>query len=157
RDKDKKQEAKDPRVIEAKEAMEDMVRMTPEPSIKDTWGTVPDYVFQLSRDDLVVRGTGTLSIQINDPSAVFYLHPAGQPHRGSFVGEVFRGVYYIFVIDALNRSRRYRVAVVPHQHTVLNIDWRRDSKFEAREPKPPPDDYRPGAARARIGFTFASL
>ena len=154
---DPKREAKDPRVIEAKEAMADMVRMTPEASIQDTWGTNPDKVFQMARNDLAARGTGTLSIQINDPTAVFYLHPAGQAHKGAFAAEVFSGVYQIFVTDAAKRCRRYRVEVFPHQQTVLNIDWRRDTKFEVSESKPPPDDGRPWISRARIGFTFSSF
>jgi hypothetical protein len=144
--RDKKDEAKDPRVIEARVAMEDLVRMTAESSIKDTWGSAPDYVFQLSRDVLSARGTGTLSIQINDPSAVFYLHPAGPPHSRAFAGDVYSGTYYVFVTDSQNRSRRYRVTVVPHQSSVLNIDWRRDTKLEARDSSP-----------RRIGFTFASM
>jgi hypothetical protein len=156
RTKDRRDEARDPRVIEAKEAMGDMVRMTQETSIQDLWGTNPDYVFQMSRNDLIARGTGTLSIQINDSSAVFYLHPAAQPHKGAFVGEVFPGVYHIFVTDAQNRSRRYRVEVVPHGNTVLNVDWRRDARFEVREPHPG-FDGQPWSQRARIGFTFSSF
>ena len=153
--KDPKLEPKDPWVIEAKEAMEDMVRMTPEPSIKDTWGTKPDEVFQMARNDLIARGTGTLSIQINDPTAVFYLHPAGQPHKGAFVGEVFSGIYHIFVIDALNRYRRYQIEVIPHEHTVLNIDWRRDTKMEVRLSRPLSNGR--WNSRDRIGFTFSSF
>src|SRR5579872_6440567 len=104
---------------EAKEAIADLVRMTPQPSILDTWGTIPDKVFQLSRQDLQARGTGSLSIQINDPNAVFYLNAAGQPHRSAFAADMLPGVYQVFVTDTAKRSRRYRVEVVPREHTVL--------------------------------------
>ena len=146
RTKDPKNEAKDPRVIEAKHAIADLVRMTPQSSIQDIWGTGPDKVFKMSRDDLVARGTGSLSIHINDPTAVFYLNVAGQPYTGVFAAEVLPGVYQVFVADAAMRSRRYRVVVLPHQHTILNIDWRRDTKFEVST-----------GERSRIGFTFASF
>jgi hypothetical protein len=149
-------DVKDPNVVEAMEAMGDMVRMTPEASIKDIWGRKPDEVFQMARGDLIARGTGTLSIQINDPTAVFYLHPAGEPRKGAFTGEVFSGVYHIFVTDAENRCRRYSVVVAPHQHAVLNIDWRRDTRIEVRLSRPP-QDGRPWIPRDRIGFTFSSF
>jgi hypothetical protein len=150
--KDAKTEARDPRVIEAKDAIADLVRMIPQASIQDTWGTGPDKVFQMSRNDLVARGMGSLSIYINDPTAVFYLNAAGQPHTGAFTAEVFPGVYQVFVADAAQRSRRYRIEVLPHQHTILNIDWRRDTRFEVATSKPTGSE-RP----SRIGLTFASF
>lgn len=141
---------------EAKEAIADLVRMTPQPSILDTWGTAPDRVFQLSRNDLMARGTGALSIEVNDPTAVFYLNAAGQPHRAAFTGDMLPGIYQVLVTDTVKRSRRYRVEVVPHEHAVLNIDWRRDTSLDVSMPKgalsgEPPD------RRPRIGFTFSSL
>jgi hypothetical protein len=152
RSKDPKGDARDPRVIEAKAAIADLVRMTPQSSIQDTWGTGPDKVFQMSRDDLVARGTGSLSIYINDPTAVFYLNVAGQPHTSVFAADVLPGVYQVFVADAAQHNRRYRVEVFPHQHTILNIDWRRDAKFEAALSNPSA-----GERPSRIGFTFSSF
>jgi hypothetical protein len=140
---------------QAKEAIADLVRMTSQPSILDTWGTVPEKVFQQSRNDLLARGTGALSIQVNDPTAVFYLGAAGQPHRGTFAAEMLPGVYQVFVTDTANRSRRYRVEVIPREHTNLNIDWYRDARFEVSASKAVPAAEQL-ARRPRIGFTFSS-
>jgi hypothetical protein len=131
--------------------------MTPQPSILDTWGTLPDKVFQLSRDDLQARGTGSLSIQIDDPNAVFYLDAAGQAHRSAFAAEMLPGVYQVFVTDTAKRSRRYRVEVAPRGHTVLNIDWRRDSTLEVSVPRFASTGEPLPTRRPRIGFTFSSF
>jgi hypothetical protein len=142
---------------EAKEAIADLVRMTPQPSILDTWGTIPDKVFQLSRNDLQARGTGSLSIQINDPNAVFYLNAAGQPHRSAFAADMLPGVYQVFVTDTAKRSRRYRVEVVPREHAVLTIDWHRDRTLEVSMPRVASTGQPLSAGRPRIGFTFPSF
>jgi hypothetical protein len=141
---------KDAHLNEAKKAMADLARVVLQPSIQDVAGTKPDELFQKSRNDLVAQGMGSLSVQINDPTAVFYLDAAaGQPHTGAFSAEVPPGIYQIFVADAVKRSRRYRVEVFPHKHTVLSIDWPMDTKFEM---SPLPHL----ALRSRIGFTFSS-
>jgi hypothetical protein len=142
---------------EAKDAIADLVRMTPQPSILDTWGTIPDKVFQLSRQDLQIRGTGSLSIQISDPNAVFYLNAAGQPHRSAFAADMLPGVYQVFVTDTAKRSRRYRVEVIPREHTVLTIDWHRDSTLEVSVPRFTSTGQPLPARRPRIGFTFPSF
>jgi hypothetical protein len=142
---------------EAKEAIADLVRMTPQSSILDTWGTIPDKVFQLSRNDLQARGAGSLSIQINDSSAVFYLDATGQAHRSAFSADMLPGVYQVFVTDTAKRSRRYRIEVVPHEHTVLTIDWHRDSTLEVSVPRLPSTGRPLPARRPRIGFTFPSF
>jgi hypothetical protein len=148
-------EPKDARMNAAKNVIADLVRITTQSSIQDTAGTVPDRIFQAARSDLMARGMGRLSIQINDPSTVFYLNVAGESHTGAFAGEVFPGVYQVFVADAAKRSRRYQVEVAPHKHTVLNLDWRIDARFEVLLPPRGAPGSTP-TARVRAGFTFFS-
>lgn len=146
-------ETKDARMAEAKEAIADLVRLTPETSILESAGSKPDEIFQKSRGDLIAQGTGTLTIQINDPTTVYYLHIAGTPYSGVFTREVFAGIYNVFVIDAMKRSRRYRVEVEPQKHTILSIDWRMDTKFEILIPRRLGDQ----SPHRRVGFTFSSF
>jgi hypothetical protein len=134
------------RLGEAKEAIGELVRTTPASSILESWGTEADKIFQLSRKDLMARGTGSLAIRVDDPSAMFYLNAAGEPHRSMFAADLLPGVYRVFVIDTLGRSRRYRVEVTPHGQALLDIDWRRDRAFDVTS-----------AQRPRIGFTFPSF
>jgi hypothetical protein len=154
------------RVKEAKEAIAELVRTTPEPSILDSWGTEADKIFQLARKELVARGTGSLTIQVDDPTAIFYLDEAGQPHKTMFAADVLPGLYRVFVLDTMGRSRRYVVEVVPHGHATLDIDWRRDTKFEVTiSSKRRVERYRDIEFEAtmsptqslRVGFTFASF
>jgi hypothetical protein len=135
------------RVEDAKRAIGDLVRATPEASILDLWGTDADKVFQLARKDLVAHGTGSLTIQVDDPEVAFYLNATGQPHRGVFAADaMLPGTYQVFMTDPAKRSRRYYVTVSPRGHAVLKVDWRRDAAFEL-----------PTAERRRVGFTFTSL
>lgn len=154
------------RVSEAKEAIAELVRTTPEPSILDSWGTEADKIFQLSRKELVARGTGSLTIQVDDPTAIFYLDEAGQPHKTMFAADVLPGVYRVFVLDTMGRSRRYAIEVVPHGHATLGIDWGRDTKLEAtisskrRIERSHDIEFEATMSPVpslRIGFTFASF
>lgn len=153
------------RVDEAKQAIAELVRATPATSILESWGTEAERIFQLARKELAARGTGTLTVRVDDPAAIFYLDEAGQPHRSMFTGELLPGVYRVFVLDTLGRSRRYRVEVAPHGRATLDIDWGRDTGLEVT---PPPRRVRilshPGLEfearmsprQPRIGFTFGS-
>jgi hypothetical protein len=153
------------RVEEAKQAIAELVRATPETSIRDSWGTEAERIFQLSRKELAARGTGTLTVQIDDSSAIFYIDEAGQPHGTMFTADVLPGIYRVFVLDTTGRSRRYRVEVVPHHRTVLDINWHRDSCLEVRpEPRRVRIETRHGLdfeatmspRQPRVGFTFSS-
>ena len=62
------------RLAEAKSAIADMVRAPPDTSILDLAGTDADRVFQQSRSDLLARGTGSLTVQVDDPNVKFYLN-----------------------------------------------------------------------------------
>jgi hypothetical protein len=147
---------------DAKAAIAELVRATSATSILDSWGTEADKIFQLSRKELAVRGTGSLTIQVDDPTAIFYLDESGQPHRTMFAADLLPGIYRVFVQDTTGRSRRYTVEVTPHVHATLDIDWNRDASFEART-----STRRDGGLRdpghdamlpepTRVGFTFSS-
>jgi tetratricopeptide (TPR) repeat protein len=153
------------RVDEAKQAIAELVRATPGTSILDSWGTEADRIFQLARKELAARGTGTLAVEVDDPSAIFYLDEAGQPHRTELEAELLPGTYRVFVLDALGRSRRYRVDVAPHRRTALEIDWRHDTYVEATAlPRRVRIETHQGLdfeatlvpRQPRIGFTFPS-
>jgi hypothetical protein len=150
-------------VNEAKAAIAELVRATPAASILDSWGTEADKIFQLSRKELVARGTGSLSIQVDDPTAIFYLDETGQPHRTMFSADLLPGIYRVFVQDTTGRSRRYTVEVAPHVHASLDIDWNRDTSFEAKtltrrdgEHRDPGRDATISPEPSRVGFTFSS-
>jgi len=135
------------RLAEAKSAIADMVRATPETSILDLAGTDADRVFQLSRNDLLARGAGSLAVQVDDPNVMFYLNITGQPHKGIFAADtMLAGVYQVFAVDTAKRSRRFYVEVPPGGHAVLDIVWHRDSQFET-----------PSVRQPRIGFTFSTF
>jgi hypothetical protein len=133
---------------QAKNAIADLVRTTPEPSIGETWGSEPDKVFQQSRADLVARGRGSLLIRVDDPSVIFYINAQGQPHETMFAADVLPGRYDVLARDSRDRSRRYEIEVRPNAQTTLDIRWSRDTDFEV---VPPTEAQQP-----RIGFTYAT-
>jgi hypothetical protein len=135
------------RAAAANEAIADMVRATSDASILDSWGTDAESAFQLSRRELIARGVGSLTIEVDDPNVVFYFNATGQPHKGVFAAQaMLPGVYQVFMTDPSKRSRRFSVEVVPRGHAVLNVDWRRDTAFEV-----------PSSTAKRIGYTFSSF
>jgi hypothetical protein len=52
--------------------------MTRETSIQETAGTGPTKIFVAARADLMAQGVGKLTLQVTDPSTVFYLNVASE-------------------------------------------------------------------------------
>lgn len=129
----------------AQSAMTELVRITPEPSILDSRGPEADRIFQAARDALAARGKGSLVIQVDDPSALFYLDEAGEPHQSLYSADLLPGRYRVLVRDPRGRARRYAIEVVPQRQTLLDIRWSRDAELDVIS-----------ARRARVGFTYAS-
>lgn len=115
----------------AKEAMAELARTLPEPSILDSWGTEADQIFQLARKELGALGKGSLVVEVDDPSTIFYVNEAGQPHRSLFAAALYPGTYRIFVQDARGQSRRFHATVEPNDVAMLRIQWRRETRFSA--------------------------
>jgi hypothetical protein len=115
----------------AKEAIAELVRTLPEQSILDSWGTEADQIFQLARKELGALGKGALVVEVDDPSTIFYVNEAGQPHRSLFAAALYPGTYRIFVQDARGQSRRFHAIVEPNDVAMLRIQWRRDTRFSA--------------------------
>lgn len=128
------------RRTEAKVAIGDLVRTLPEQSILDSWGTEADKIFQLARKELEALGKGSLVVEVDDPSAIFYVNEAGQPHRSMFTATLHAGRYRILVQDASGRSRRFDMTVTPSETAMLRIEWRRELEFSS--------------SADRVGFTF---
>lgn len=126
----------------ARGAISELVRTLPEQSILDSWGTEADKIFQLVRKDYEARGKGFLIVEVDDPTAIFYLNEAGQPHRSMFAGALYPGTYRILVQDARGRSKLFRPTIEPNDTSVLRIRWRRDAQVTS--------------AGAHVGFVFES-
>lgn len=126
----------------AKDAIAELVQTLPEQSILDSWGTEADKIFQLARKELEALGKGSLVIEVDDPSTIFYLNEAGQPHRSMFTAALYPGTYRILVQDASGRSRRFLATVKPNDTSMLRVHWRRDTQFSS--------------SGDHVGFVFAS-
>lgn len=113
----------------ARMAIAELVRTLPEQSILDSWGTEAEKVFQLARKDLEALGKGSLVVEVDDPSTLFYINEAGQPHRSMFTAALYPGTYRILVQDASGQSRRFEVPVTPNNTVMLRVRWRRDTQF----------------------------
>lgn len=103
-------------------------------------GTEAEKIFQLARKDLEAQGKGSLLVEVDDPDAIFYINEAGEPHRSIFAATLFPGRYRVFVQAASGASRRYEIAVTPHETTTLRLEWQRELEFESSE--------------ERVGFSF---
>jgi hypothetical protein len=126
----------------ARAAISELVRTLPEQSILDSSGTEADKIFQLARKDYEARGKGFLIVEVDDPSAIFYLNEAGQPHRSMFAGALYPGTYRILVQDARGRSRLFLSVIEPNETSMLRIRWRRDSQVTS--------------SGVHVGFVFES-
>jgi hypothetical protein len=126
----------------AKDAIAELVRTLPEQSILDSWGTEADQIFHLARKELEALGKGSLVVEVDDPSTIFYINEAGQPHRSMFAAMLHPGTYRVLVQDASGRSRRFHATVRPGDTSMLRIRWRRDTRFSS--------------SAERVGFVFAS-
>ncbi|HSK04592.1 MAG TPA: tetratricopeptide repeat protein [Kofleriaceae bacterium] len=126
----------------AKDAIAELVRTLPEQSILDSWGTEADKIFQLARKELEALGKGALVVEVDDPSTLFYINEAGQPHRSMFAAVLHPGTYQVLVQDATGKSRRFLATVRPNGTAMLRIRWRRDTRFSS--------------SGDRVGFVFES-
>lgn len=113
----------------AKDGIAELVRTLPEPSILDSWGSEADKIFQLARKELEAPGKGSLVVAVDDPSTIFYVNEAGEPHRSLFAALLYPGRYRILVQDSGGRSRRFLATVASNDTTILRIQWRRDAQF----------------------------
>ncbi len=130
------------RHVAAKDAIAELVRTLPEQSILDSWGTEADKIFQLARKELEALGRGALVVEVDDPSTIFYINEAGQPHRSMFAAVLHPGTYRVLVQDASGRSRRFHATIRPNGTAMLRIRWRRDTRFSS--------------SGDRVGFVFES-
>jgi uncharacterized membrane protein YedE/YeeE len=130
------------RRAKAREVIAELVRTLPEQSILESWGTEADKIFQLARKELEALGKGSLVVEVDDPSTIFYVNEAGQPQRALFAAMLYPGPYRILVQDARGRSRHFRIEVAANSTSMLRIRWRRDLQFSV--------------ANEHIGFVFES-
>jgi hypothetical protein len=108
------------------EALAELIRSFPGFVVRaDEFGAQAEALFLEASRRALQRGTGSLELDVDDPSVIVYVNEAQQP-RKTTLGNLVAGEYRVLAVSA-TESHEYQVDVVPNKRSRVVVKWGLDS------------------------------
>ncbi|MCC6993087.1 MAG: hypothetical protein IT370_00525 [Deltaproteobacteria bacterium] len=117
----------------ATQTMAEFVRSFPDREIsRASYGPEPAELAKKVRAELTQRGRATLSISVDDPTAVIFINERFLAVGQASATDLFAGRYRIYVQRGTTPGRVHLVDVVPGSEHKLAVRWQLDAALSTR-------------------------